>query len=381
METTQYLRTAAALLIYDRAMRAHISEKLGPEEIFECLSEDRQSYLQGLRSAGDQSAISNELSVHEFARIVDRRPEVFGFSERDRSLVRDVNDIRKRFAHPGGKSFHPKVVDRHIKLLGRLTRKIDTYAGKEAEDQDARILAMENQDGRTNESDETAQALLAEIKELRGTVEKSRSGDGTQQVESVLARLTDFEQKQADDLREALAGARENMDRSRQLLEEARQDRERARQEREKEQQLREQTEKRSRKAPPEPPQPPVRESRASSRITEDELQKYRDRFKEASSGNGWRLTTYEGEWRLTRWVGMVREEIRACVFAPSRGKETTGDHPLIKLSFENEDAAFRLLYEAEQSGEIESRAKKAIAEYESRQKPEADPAEDEVPF
>jgi len=379
--TTQYLRLAAALFAYDRAMREHIveqMEKLWGDQakfrIVKSLSDERQDELD--YSEGDSKPISNLLEIKDFRPIVSKHRNGFDFDDDKRKLIAKIPNIRNRVAHPGGRIFEKENVDGRVQQLAELVRVIDEERGDEIVRRDQRILAAEKGGTLPSEPDPGTGALRAEFRKLLGKIEE----DGAKQIESILARLDATEEKRAEELQRAVSAAASNADRIGQLLEEIREERQRARQEREEAQKIREQHKQAAAKqagnARPEPVQP----SPQMNRVNSDEMGDYRDSFVETSNGNGWKRVRPLDGWFITRWVGNSHSGLRACVFPPSRGQAKAGEL-LIQETCKDEDAAFRLLYEAEQSGEIESRAKKAIAEYESRQKPEAGSGEDEVPF
>ena len=100
----------------------------------------------------------------------------------------------------------------------------------------------------------------------------------------------------------------------------------------------------------------------------QDKLVAYRKQFKDATSGNGWTRTIPVKNWLVTRWVGKARGEHCACVFPPSQNIDgewvRASEEPLIDQRCNSEEEAFEHLWRAEQSGEIERRAREAIEDY-----------------
>ena len=384
--TTQYLRLAAALFAYDRTMREHIMKRMDDKwgdasayQIRKSLTEERERDLEDHHSEDDSTAISALLEVKDFRRIVHKHRNCFDFDDSQRKLIGRVQEIRNEVAHPGGKSFKSENVDRRVRKLADLVGAIDEERSDEVLRRDQRILAAEKGETLSSAPDPETGALRADIRKLQG----KREEDGTKQVESILARFNATEEKRTEDIQRALSAAASNADRIGQLLEEIREERQRARQEREEAQKIRE-GQSAARQAGNATPEP-VRPLQHMNKVNLDEVEDYRDRFVETSNGNGWKRVTSLDGWSVTQWVGNSRSGLRACVWAPQRKMNDkwvkAEERPLVSESVKDEDGAFRLLYEAEQSGEIESRAKKAIAEYEARQKPEADSNEDEIPF
>lgn len=113
----------------------------------------------------------------------------------------------------------------------------------------------------------------------------------------------------------------------------------------------------------------------------QDKLVAYREQFKDATSGNGWTRTIPVKNWLVTRWVGKARGEHCACVFPPSQNIDgewvRASEEPLIDQRFSSEEEAFEHLWNAEQSGEIERLARRAIEDYEP---PDSGP-DDDIPF
>lgn len=107
-------------------------------------------------------------------------------------------------------------------------------------------------------------------------------------------------------------------------------------------------------------------------KLGDPELQKrlvdYRNRFKDATSGNGWTLTIPVKNWLVTRWVGKARGEHCACVFPPSQNVDgewvRASEEPLIDRHCNSKEEAFEHLWNAEQSGEITRLAGEAIYDY-----------------
>ena len=404
-----WLRLAAAVFGYEKAMRSHIVERMeevfgedATEQIVNCLPEEDQHDFRMLENTGNPVAISAFVRVSDFPRIVNAHKETFPFNNRQRSHIRDAVRIRNDFAHPAGKSFQQERVERQLRLLTGLIRKIDPAADGAAQEWERRLLmADENAShGLTADrksapnSDEPVAELRASLRaavdEIRAAPAQPDAGAIAQQLSDALtpqlnvlrSRLDETREARAAELREALAAATENMDESRLLLEAARQDRERARQEREEARRFNEEAQQQGTSAmggarraravtPDQRSQTPAngRDPSAGTSATPTDIQHYRDRFAEARNGNGWRWMTLHDGWWLTRWVGKSRSGQRACVWAPEKKEESgwiKAGKPLMNESADDEEAAFGLLYDAERSGTIIESAKQGIAEHEA---------------
>ena len=117
-------------------------------------------------------------------------------------------------------------------------------------------------------------------------------------------------------------------------------------------------------------------------------LQHYRDKFKRASTGNGWIHTTFLGDWRVTRWLGQVQGTIHACVFPPRRRVDgewiSSQQNPLVQKQVESEESAFVWLYEQDHTNVVGRRARQSITDYEERVKQPhtmEDEFDDDIPF
>ena len=427
-----WLRLGAAIYAYDLAMRKHVLATMrkrygndATRQIVACLSDDDQHDYYHVRGAarGNDVPLGAFLEIKHFGRIVDRHSELFGFTDRQRSRIRNrVRQIRNTFAHFGDRRFDAKWVDGRIRLLNALTRKLAPPVEEGARAWNDRMAV----DGPTGavaaepilDSDRLLRDLQSALrKSERDLTPASAEPDTSVLAERVASALT----PQFDALESVLSSGQ-------RLLKEAREDRGRAREElqdlrvtvaelsedlstlartqetshsllqearraREDADRLRRGEESRSGKsgAPPAPPVQPTPTSSGADRpagdvrVSAEEIQRYRDQFTEARSGNGWTRTTRESGWRVTHWVGKSRESDRAVVFAPSRRDEsgwvTAGSNTLVDFSAGDEDDAFRQLCEAERRGDVLRLAKEAIAAHETASSSSGADDEDAVPF
>ena len=240
-------------------MRSHIVERMeevfgedATEQIVNCLPEEDQHDFRMLENTGNPVAISAFVRVSDFPRIVNAHKETFPFNNRTAIAHPDAVRIRNDFAHPAGKSFQQERVERQLRLLTGLIRKIDPAADGAAQEWERRLLmADENashgltadRESAPNSDEPVAElraSLRAAVDEIRAAPAQPDAGAIAQQLSDALtpqlnvlrSRLDETREARAAELREALAAATENMDESRLLLEAARQDRERAQQER-----------------------------------------------------------------------------------------------------------------------------------------------------
>ena len=128
--------------------------------------------------------------------------------------------------------------------------------------------------------------------------------------------------------------------------------------------------------------------SSAKQRQPTLELDKFRNMFEKASTGNGWVYKTDVGDWQVTRWLGQVQGYTRACIFAPGKrthsGWINSQRNPLIQEQFESEEKGFAWLYEQDQSGRVGKIARESILNYErSVKQPQTveDEFDDDIPF
>ncbi len=105
---------------------------------------------------------------------------------------------------------------------------------------------------------------------------------------------------------------------------------------------------------------------RARAPASSAAVQRYRERFKRAKSGNGRVCTTalYEGgsRWELRRWVGRRSSgALMATVFAPAKRGDLSDGPSLFSQRFPNRDDAFGWLLGLDESGQIRKAAQERI--------------------
>ena len=426
-----WLRLGAAIYAYDLAMRKHVlatmRKRYGEDatrQIVACLSDDDQHDYYHVRGAarGNDVPLEAFLEIKHFGRIVDAYSKLFAFTDRQRSRIRDTRRIRNGFAHFGGKPFG-RNVNRWIQLLAGLTRKVSQPLGEVARAWNDSITAHASGSATASPAPigppPDSEKLLSGLREalrksVRDLTPASAEPDTSVLAERVASALTpQFDalesvlsssqtllketredrgraREELQDLRVTVAELSEDLstlaktqERSHSLLQEARRAREDA-------DRLGRGKQRRSGEsgAPSTPSVQPTPTSSGADRpardvrVSAEEIQRYRDQFTEARSGNGWTRTTRESGWRVTHWVGQSRGGDRAVVFAPSRRDEsgwvTAGNQALMDEPARSEDDAFRKLCEAE--GRILEAARKAIEAHEKPPSPNDDEG-DVVPF
>ncbi len=418
------LRLAAALHTWDAVLRSHLIERMKQNcgsaweaGILRSLHEDRQ--LEYHQYGDRRPDLRHYLEIREFYWIARGNRRYFGeFTNRDLSHIADATRIRNEFAHFYTGALGAGLVARRIRLLTRLVRKVDEREAARIEELGGRIgAALDESAGPPSAELVDAEQLTAEIRaSMKASLEefgKSASLNPDALARQLAESLTPYRERHLQELRKGVESITESVDESRALLEQAREDREEARRDRAEAESIRADAERirtevlrqlraaNSDKAPAVPRERrghgpsdagrqaagPGKTPTASSRSgngkgavpARDQLQGYRSRFREASSGNGWIYTTRLDDWRITCWVGMAQGETRACVFSPSKPDETgrwisAAPRALISRAAPDEDAAFELLFRAEQSGEVERLAKDAIRDYERRTAPPPEP-------
>ena len=392
----QWLRLGAAVFAYEQEMRRHIltrMQEMFPDDwanrILEAMPDRLQFELRGEVEAADSEALQIYLEVRHFPHVVVKHQRQFG-EFNDQSLIRmgKARELRNSWAHPGMKQFKEATVRQKVHHLASVVRRISPELSDTVKDHDNRIKTAlergpeESPDAPGVISKRVIDALQAPLGELSPVL-------GAQA------------EQRAQELRDALASAHENVEDSARLVTEARNDRERARKDRQEAARLREEARvalDNAQRRPP--PREPMRQPSGQSRgeiaprtsgetparpATDREFREYRGRFRPARSGNGSTRTTDLENWRITRWVGMSRGEHRACVWAPESRGIKAGE-PLINEGATSEDTAFRLLFDLDRSGAIRKKAEAAIAAHERPQSDARDPAPttddvDDVPF
>ena len=374
--------------IYDDAMRRHIASvmtkkvdgnwfservinRLHVNQVYRITEKLEQEQNDSSSTVGYERA----LEISHYHHVIRVNPDIFpGYCSRNSSNVakhgglpltwmHEIADWRNVHAHPPPDDLKAEDVDRVLDSMIRVLSLCDQAAAKQVRKLvPASVQPKKIQIRRAIPTD-------AQLTAARQEHEKA-------QRERALA------QSEHEEARRKLAQAQEYKDSAKRMLTEAEQVREAAQQSTQRaKQQLTRVREEHSEL---------LRERRSVPRRDQrtSELTHYRNKFKKASTGNGWKYTTPLGDWQVTRWLGQVRGVIRACVFSPAKRISdewvNSQQHPLVQEQFDSEEKAFAWLYEQDEANIVGVSARKSIDDFEKNVKRPPvmeDEFYDDIPF
>ena len=365
------IRIGNGLDIYSDAMGRYITQQIQlrvssdgfRERAMNVLHPSRQEEIAEALQEGKKK--EEVLEFKDFPEVIRQNRKVFPSNlaggRRKKSIavtwMQEITEWRNNWAHPPRDGFSDQDADRALETCARVLQLVDPVAEKKVRElfRDPQDLKQELKDEQANHKDTQRGANKAEDlkKQLnkerddhRNTRQrlkdakklKSTAEEGKQKAEGALQRLMDVHNTTKQKLKAEQDGHNETKKKLK-LTEES--------------------------KAPAEQSQKP------SDPQVQAKFDAYRENFHPAKSGNGRRrpiLLWEDKDWYVTHWVGEVRGKSRACVFAPWKSSDSgwikAGDEPLIDLRCDSEDDAFAKLWERQQSGEIERRAREAIEDY-----------------